>query len=260
MSLLQVFALALPLIVVMMALLWLVSLRLRDASIVDIFWGIGFIAVSIFSFAVTGGTTIRRPLVLALVALWGVRLAGHIFQRNQGKGEDPRYRAWRDQAGTDFWWISYFKVFLLQGGVMWIVSLPLLVAIAATTPGHLTLLDIAGLLLWIGGFLFEAIADWQLARFKRDPANKGKVLQSGLWAYTRHPNYFGESLIWWGFFCLAAATPSGYVTVLSPLLMTWLLLRVSGVAMLERNLRREKPQYEAYIRKTNAFFPGRPRS
>lgn len=241
-----------------MTLLWIISLLKKDASIVDVFWGLGFIIVSLFYFNLKVDHSTRQWLVTALVAIWGLRLALHILRRNWGHGEDPRYRAWREQAGKSFWWKSYFKVFLLQGAVLWLVSWPLLAAQQSAKPWW-TVFDVSGITLWSLGFFFEAIGDFQLARFKRNPLNKGKVMRAGLWAYTRHPNYFGEALIWWGFYAFALNTSSSWWTIISPMLMTFLLMRVSGVAMLEKSLVVTKPEYKNYIESTNAFFPWFPR-
>lgn len=241
-----------------MTLLWIISLLKNDASIVDVFWGLGFIIVSLFYFNLQIDPATRQWLVIALVVIWGLRLALHILQRNWGHGEDPRYRAWREQAGKAFWWKSYFKVFLLQGLVLWLVSWPLLAA-QQSTKTLWTMFDVIGITLWSLGFFFEAIGDFQLARFKRNSLNKGKVMRAGLWRYTRHPNYFGEALIWWGFYAFALNTSSNWWTIISPMLMTFLLMRVSGVAMLEKSLVVTKPEYKNYIESTNAFFPGFPR-
>ena len=189
-----------------------------------------------------------------LVGLWGVRLAIYIGNRNHGQPEDYRYAAWREENGARWWWFSYFKVFLLQGSILWIVSLPLYFAQAAPSPYGFTAWDMAGLLLFVVGFYFEVVGDWQLQRFKADSANKGKLFTSGLWAYTRHPNYFGEAVLWWGFYLIALGV-GGYLSVIGPLLMTFLLLKVSGVAMLERTMKKSKPGYEEYVQRTNAFFP-----
>jgi len=241
-----------------MTLLWLISLLKKDASLVDIFWGIGFIIVSLFYFDLTKSHSLRQWLVITLVVIWGLRLSLHILRRNWGHGEDQRYRAWREQAGKSFWWVSYFKVFFLQGIVLWIVSWPLLAA-QQSARSLWTIFDVIGIILWSFGFCFEAIGDFQLARFKRNPINKGKVMRTGLWAYTRHPNYFGEAMIWWGFYSFALTASSGWWTIISPLLMTFLLMRVSGVAMLEKSLVVTKPEYKSYIESTNAFFPWFPR-
>jgi steroid 5-alpha reductase family enzyme len=246
-------------------LVWILSLIIHDSSIVDIFWGLGYIAVYWFVALVWLGA-LRTPQALAprqlllgvLVTIWGLRLSIHIAQRNWGKGEDFRYARWRAEAGASWWWRSYFKVFLLQGAIMWLVAMPLLATLAGPAPQTLTWVDSLAVLVWLAGFIFEAGGDWQLARFKADPANKGKLLTDGLWRYTRHPNYFGDAVQWWGFYLFAFASGSWW-TFISPLLMTFLLLRVSGVAMLERTLKESKPGYETYSSQTNAFFPGLPR-
>ncbi|MCB0260940.1 MAG: DUF1295 domain-containing protein [Calditrichaeota bacterium] len=244
-------------ILLLMVLLWLLSLRLRDASIVDIFWGSGFVVcVWLYFAAAPGGLPQRQWLIVLLVTLWGLRLSLHIFRRNHGKEEDYRYQKWREENGAAWWWRSFLKVFLLQGMLMWIISVPLLAGQMAAPA--INWLDAAGAVLWLFGFYFEAAGDWQLMRFKADPANRGKLFTGGVWRYTRHPNYFGDAAQWWGFYLFAAAAGE-YWTVYSPLLMTFLLLRVSGVAMLERSLQDNKPGYRDYMARTNAFFPWFPR-
>ena len=246
-------------ILVLVTLLWLLSLRLRDASIVDIFWGTGFVIAGWVGFALTPeGYLPRKALIMALVTIWGLRLSLYILRRNWGKGEDPRYARWRREAGDAWWWRSYFKVFLLQGILLWIISAPLLAAQRGAMPSRLTVLDLAAVLVWAVGFFFEAGGDLQMARFKADPANTGKVLDSGVWRYTRHPNYFGDATQWWAYY-LVATTAGGFYTIFSPILMTTLLLRVSGVALLERTLKETKPQYREYIETTSAFVPWFPR-
>ncbi len=200
----------------------------------------------------------RKLLISTLVTIWGLRLAVHILLRNWGKAEDFRYAAWRQEAGASWWWRSLFKVFLLQGAILWVVAAPLLAAQIHSHPARLTVLDWLAIAVWLIGFIFEAGGDWQLMRFKADPANRGKVLQSGLWRYTRHPNYFGDALQWWGFYLIALAGGGGW-TIFSPVLMTYLLVRVSGVAMLEKTLQEAKPGYKEYIESTPAFVPWFPR-
>lgn len=241
-------------VLALMVALWLVSLVMKDSSIVDIFWGTGFVVAAWLYYALTGGDPARKLLICVLVTVWGLRLSIYLGWRNLGKGEDYRYRRWREQARGSWWWRSFFKVFLLQGLLMWLISLPLLAAHRATGSGGLNVLDYIGVLLWFVGFFFEAAGDYQLARSKADPANKGNLLTGGVWRYTRHPNYFGDAAQWWGFFLIAAAA-GGWITVYSPILMTYLLLRVSGVTMLERDLKDKKPGYEAYLRSTSAFVP-----
>ncbi len=247
-------------ILAFMVVLWLVSLRLKDASIVDIFWGPGFVlAVWLYFAAAPDGYAPRKLLAAVLTTIWGLRLGGYLAWRNLGRGEDFRYRAWREAHGPKWWWHSLFKVFLLQGAVMWLISAPLALAQFSSEPAAGTALDALGAALWGIGLFFEAVGDWQLARFKADPANQGQVMDRGLWRFTRHPNYFGDALVWWGLFLLAASAPWGWLTAVSPAVMTLLLRRISGVTMLERSLSRTKPQYADYIRTTSAFFPRPPR-
>jgi steroid 5-alpha reductase family enzyme len=248
-----------------MTLLWLLSLKLRDTSIVDLFWGFGFVAVYWIGFILVHSGIIasqpvstRQLLVGFLLTIWGLRLTLHILFRNWGHGEDFRYALWRGEAGQAWWWRSYFKVFLLQGFILWLVSWPLLAVLAGRSSPSLGLLDLLAVLVWGIGFFFEAVGDYQLRSFKNKPTNKGQLLTSGLWRYTRHPNYFGDALVWWGIYLFAAAS-GAWLTIFSPFIMTFLLLRVSGVAMLERTLRETKPGYATYIARTNAFFPGWPK-
>lgn len=255
---LEIFVVACGVIFVYMTVLWLISLVRQDASVVDIFWGPGFVILGSVYFQLTHGYPARKILLLTLVMIWGLRLALYIFWRNRDKGEDKRYQAWRNSNPKKFWWVSYFQVFLLQGGLMLLISIPLLAAQASNEPASFTFLDWSGLGLWIVGFLFEGVGDWQLARFKGDPANKGKVMRAGLWRYTRHPNYFGEAVLWWGYFAFALSA-NGWWTVYSPMLMTILLLRVSGVALLEKGLAESKPEYRDYVEGTSAFVPWLPR-
>lgn len=243
-----------------MTLLWLLSLALKDSSIVDIFWGTSFIIVFwIATLLAPRPLTARLILLGTIVTLWGLRLFLHIFRRNAGKGEDFRYAAWREEAGPSWWWRSFFKVFFLQGFLMWIIAIPLIATQTGDTTSPFKCLDYTGAALWLVGFIFEAGGDWQLARFKADPANKGKLLTGGLWSLTRHPNYFGDAAQWWGFYLIAASAGAPW-TIFSPMIMTFLLLKVSGVAMLERSLKDSKPGYEDYIARTSAFFPWLPRS
>lgn len=240
-------------------LVWMLSARLRDASIADVWWGLGFLQLVWLYCFLAPVLSPRSWLVAALVTLWGARLSWHIFRRNRGKGEDPRYQAMRASHGRAFWWRSLFTVFWLQGAILWFVALPLLVAIRATQPGALTAVDGLGIVLFAIGFGFEVVGDYQLARFRAEPGHRGKVLDRGLWRYTRHPNYFGDAALWWGLYVVAASTPGGWLTLLSPSLMTLLLMRVSGVTLLEDGLKASKPGYRDYIARTPAFFPWFPR-
>jgi steroid 5-alpha reductase family enzyme len=237
------------------AVLWIIGTLRRDASIVDSYWGLGFVLVA-WQAVLTTGTERWRPLLLAwLVTVWGVRLAIHVFARNFGHGEDRRYTAMRTHHGERFWWVSFFTVFLLQAAILWFLSWPLLVSAAATGSTNWTWLDVLGIPLWIVGFFFEAVGDWQLMRFKAVPENRGRVMDCGVWRYTRHPNYFGECALWWGCWLIACADGAWW-TILSPILLTFLLLRVSGVSMLEADIADRRPDYLEYKRTTNAFFPG----
>jgi len=246
-------------VMVMMFGVWLLSLIKRDASIVDVFWGLGFVVVAWLTFLQTDGYLGRKILITLLTTLWGLRLAMHILIRDWGHGEDRRYQAWRAQYGARFWWVSLFTVFGLQGVLLWAISLILQVGQMSAIPARLVILDFLGTIVWTVGFIFEAVADWQLYRFKADPENKGKVMKKGLWAYSRHPNYFGESLIWWGLFLITLATPGSFWTVISPMVITFLLLKVSGVTLLEKTIVDSRPEYRDYIESTSSFIPRLPR-
>ena len=252
--------LGLGLILAALTLVWLLSLKLRDASVADVCWGLGFVLVTWLYCLRAPALTARSWLVAVLITLWGLRLSLHIYRRNRGKAEDARYRAMRASQGPAFWWRSLFTVFWLQGAILWFVALPLLVAVHATRPATLTGVDGLGVVLFALGFGFEVVGDHQLDRFKANPANLGRVLDRGLWRYTRHPNYFGDATLWWGLYAIAGATPGGWLTVLSPALMTFLLMRVSGVTLLEDSLKASKPGYHAYISRTPPFVPWLPRA
>ena len=237
-----------------MAILWLVSLALRNSSIVDVAWGPGFLLQSAIYFNLSpDGWEPRKILLLLLVAAWSTRLAVYVATRNAGKGEDYRYATWRSESGRSWWWRSLFKVFVLQGLLGWFIAMPLLAAQAGAAPGW-TALDGIGVGLWAIGFVFEAGGDWQLRRFLEDPANKGRTMTRGLWRYTRHPNYFGDATQWWGFFLIAAAA-GGWWSVLSPVAMTALIWRISGVGMLEQTIAQRRPDYADYMRTTPPFIP-----
>jgi steroid 5-alpha reductase family enzyme len=235
--------------------LWILSLPLRNASIVDIFWGAGFIVMGLYYLLESPNSSLFRGLlVLSMTVIWGLRLTLHLAIRNTGAGEDFRYATWRDETGPSFWWTSFFKVFLLQAVVLWIVSSPLLLAWHDSGNPGLTLLDVIGVGLWVFGFVFESVADLQLALFKRNPANTGKIMSSGLWSLSRHPNYFGEAVLWWGI-GLVAVSAAGWLAVIGPALITFSLVRVSGVTMLDTGLVERRPGYAEYIRTTPAFLP-----
>jgi steroid 5-alpha reductase family enzyme len=246
------------LVLAMMGLLWLWSLVRRDASVVDPWWSMGFFFVFARTAYVTGVTP--GKLVVGLVtALWAVRLWAHLAWRARGKPEDPRYTAFRRAAGRHFWWVSVFQVFLLQAVLMLIISAPLVIAGAAPGPDPVRWNDMLGAGVALLGWIFETLADGQLTRFRNDPSTKGQVMDRGLWRYSRHPNYFGETLVMWGLWLCCIDQPWGLAAAIAPALMTFMLLRVSGVTMLEKQLARSKPAYVAYVKATSAFVPLPPR-
>ncbi|MBY0279316.1 DUF1295 domain-containing protein [Candidatus Binatia bacterium] len=240
--------------------LWLVSLRARKASIVDIWWGPGFALIALLSFALTpAGALSRRQLVLVLTTIWGLRLGTHLLVRNTGRDEDFRYAAMRASWGHGFGMKSLPRVFLLQAVLMWVVSFPVQAAMRSATPVTLGFLDYAGIVLWAFGLFFETVGDLQLARFKADSANAGRVMDRGLWRFTRHPNYFGDACVWWGLWLIAVAVPGGFWSAIGPVTMTVLLTSVSGVPMLERTIAERRPGYDEYARRTSAFLPRPPK-
>lgn len=253
-SFLSIYLNGLLIIIAGMTILWLISLILHNASIVDPFWSLTFVVSAWYFFSQSpSGDPTRRLLVVGLVTIWGLRLFIHLLLRNWGKGEDFRYQNFRQKFGPQrYWWFSFFQVFLLQGILAWLVSAPLLGA--QIQGGPLNLLDALAVLIWIIGFTFEAGSDWQLARFKADPANAGKLLTSGFWRFTRHPNYFGDSACWWAFglFSLAAGS---IIPALGALLMTFIFLRVAGVVQMSKSLKQHKVGYEDYARRTSLFIP-----
>jgi steroid 5-alpha reductase family enzyme len=238
---------------------WLLSLVLKDASIVDSFWGLGFVLIAWVSYVAGDGWRPRGLLVAALVTVWGLRLSIHIGRRNLGGPEDYRYAAMRRKHGRRFWLVSLGTVFVLQAAIMWVVSLPVQMAQVAAAPDHLTFLDVLGTLAFAAGLAFEAIGDLQLERFKAVRSNSGKVMDRGLWRYTRHPNYFGDALIWWGLFLITLSHTEYWWTVVGPVTMTFFLTRVSGVPLLERRMRRTRPGYGEYMQRTSGFIPWPPR-
>ena len=258
MTFFSIYLLGLTVILVCITVLWLLSLAIKDASIIDIFWGTGFVILVCVYFFLIESDSGRKWLITILVSIWGLRLSLYLAYRNIGKAEDFRYQKWREEAGNSWWWRSFFKVFLLQALIMWFISLPLLGAQYHSGENGLIWLDYLAILLWLVGFIFEAAGDWQLMRFKANPANKGKVLDSGFWHYTRHPNYFGDAVQWWAFYLIALAAGAWW-TIISPILMSVLLMRVSGVTLLEHSLKKRKPEYQEYIERTSAFFPMPPK-
>jgi steroid 5-alpha reductase family enzyme len=256
MELFQLYLFSGELIIAMMTALWVLSLVLKNSSIMDIFWGTGFVLINLVAYLYSQQST-QQALVTIIVTSWGLRLSIHIFLRNHRKPEDFRYAQWRKEQGSQWWWISFFKVFLLQGILMWIIAAPLLAVQTVANVSSLIAVNVVGVAVWAIGYFFEAVSDYQLVRFKSDSQHQGKLLTSGLWHYSRHPNYFGDTMQWWGFYLLAAA--SGYWwTIFSPVIMTLLLLHVSGVTLLEKTMK-TRPGYEEYTRTTNAFIPWIPR-
>jgi steroid 5-alpha reductase family enzyme len=247
-------------IAVYMTAWFFVALLKKDNSVADIAWGLGFVLVAGSTLVWRGDWAARPVLVTGLVLIWGVRLAAHIVLRNRKKGEDFRYAEWRRKWGRWFVLRSYVQVFLLQGLFLLLISYSVILINTSVrvSPHRLGLLDLAGTAVWIVGFLFEAVGDAQLARFKRDPENRGKIMNRGFWQYTRHPNYFGESLMWWGIFLLALSLPYGWTAVVSPVLITFLLVRVSGIPLLEKKYA-GNVVFQAYARRTSAFVPWFPK-
>lgn len=238
-----------------MLALWVASLRLRDVSIVDVYWGPGFAVIAWTAVAVAGASP-RGLLVAALTTAWGVRLGVHLARRRRGHGEDRRYAAMRAARGGRFPLVSLFTVFLLQAALLWIVSLP--VQAAAASGGRLGLLDAAGTLLCVAGIAVEATADAQLARFLARPGSGARVMDEGLWRWSRHPNYFGDAVVWWGLGAVGAGGGAPW-TLAGPLVMTVLLVKVSGVALLESTIGARRPGYAEYAERTSAFVPWPPR-
>jgi steroid 5-alpha reductase family enzyme len=244
-----------------MTVLWRLSVRYRDVSLIDLYWGPGFAVIAWIALALEPTPGPVDIALAVLVSLWGVRLGGYLWSRNRGKPEDARYAAMRSAYANDeaFERASLVRIFYLQGALMWLISLPVQIAIIVG-------IEKAGVLAFLGlglfclGFFFEAVGDYQLARFKRDPSNHGQVMDKGLWRYTRHPNYFGDACVWWGLYLIAAEAPPARWAILSPALMSFLLVRVTGKKLLEDGLRRTKPAYEEYVRRTSPFFPWPPRS
>lgn len=236
---------------------WVISFLRNDVSIVDSLWSLMFLLVAFTYSAMSEFSGTREVLILVMVTLWALRLSVYITWRNHGQPEDHRYQAIRANNKPAFRFKSLYIVFILQAVLAWIISLPLAAAIGGQSA--IGFLDYAGIALFALGFVFEALGDLQLSRFRSNPENDGKVLDQGLWRYTRHPNYFGNFTLWWGFY-LVALSAGAWWTIVSPLLMTFLLLKVSGVALLEKDISGRRPQYQQYIRRTNAFFPGLPRN
>ena len=236
---------------------FLAALKLQKNDVADIAWGTGFILLALAAQFKVEAISIRGLLVLALVAIWGLRLSLHIGLRNRGKSEDPRYRKWRKEWGAHATMRAFFQVFLLQGLLTVVILLPV-TYILAHQNSDFTWVDVFGTSIWLVGFGFESIGDLQLARFKSDPGNRGRIITSGLWKYSRHPNYFGEVFLWWGIWLIACSIPGGWRTVFGPCTITFLILFVSGIPLLEKKYE-GNPEFKKYQRETSAFFPFPPR-
>jgi steroid 5-alpha reductase family enzyme len=240
-----------------MSFWFMVSLIKKRNDIADVAWGMGFVLLAWFTFFTVEQNGLKSILVNLLVTIWGVRLAWHIHLRNKGKAEDYRYLAWRKEWGKWFYIRSYFQVYILQGFFLYLIVLPVLI-INKNYSDSINVLDILGILVWLLGFTYEVVGDWQLAKFIKNQENKGKILQTGLWKYTRHPNYFGEVTLWWGVWLLALSFPYGALTIIGPLTITFLITKVSGIPMLEKNMQKN-PDFIAYKNKTSIFIPMPPK-
>jgi steroid 5-alpha reductase family enzyme len=242
-------------------LLWLWSIRLRDVSIIDMAFAAIIAAVILLAWWIRAPRGEAPALIVTLVSIWAARMTIYLVRRNWGHGEDPRYtklRSWVPE-GRQFHWLSLRQVFLLQGVVIWVLTLPQQIAMVTGDAAGIGPWALAGSAVWLIGFLFETVGDWQLARFKANPDNRGKVLDSGLWRYTRHPNYFGELSQWWGLFLIALEAPWAWCGVIGPILYSHLVINVTGQATLDKKLAREKPEYADYIRRTSGLIPRPPR-
>jgi steroid 5-alpha reductase family enzyme len=256
-DLLAVFPWTVGAVVLVLGLALVAALRQGKHAVVDVAWGLGFVAVALAAFVVGDGDPARSWLTLGLTAVWGLRLAGHIHRRSRGKGEDPRYDALLARAPGSRTAFAVRRIYLTQGAVMWFVSLP--VQVAMVQPEALGVVAWLGVVVWAVGLFFEGVGDWQLERFKADPANKGRVLDTGLWRYTRHPNYFGDACVWWGLSLIAFDAWPGILFVLSPAFMTWNLAKGTGAALLEKDIGDRRPGYAEYVRRTSGFVPLPPR-
>ena len=251
------FLIALSVILILMVILWLISIPIKNVSIVDAFWGMGFVVVNATYFILEPLIFTRNIIVLLLVSIWGIRLSAYLFKRNYGKPEDFRYQEFRRHYGVNrYWWVSFFQVFILQGSLIMIVSLPLFGIHGETISNELNSIDYLALLCWSIGFLFESVGDYQLTKFKKNPANKGTILKTGLWRYTRHPNYFGDALFWWGIWCVSVTISlKALIVIFARALMTFLIVKISGADLLEKSLVKNRPGYQDYMAQTNRFIP-----
>lgn len=242
-------------IIVILTPVWLLTLVTRNSGVMDVVYSLAVSLTAMVLLVIDGNYSMRQIVIMVLIAVWSGRLVLHASGTNLGSnGEQQPYAKWRAQFGSRWWWWSYFQVFLLQGGLIWIWSLPVVLAIGARS-GPLSPLDIVGIAVWLIGFVFQAGADWQLKRFKADPLNKGKVLQSGLWSLSRHPNYFGEAVMWWGYFAFGLASPYGWLGIVGPLYVTWFMSKGSAAPMLDKHMLKTKTDYVEYMARVGGFFP-----
>ena len=238
---------------------WLISLKRNNVTIADSLWGLGFIIIAWLTFFNGDGYLWRKVILAAAVTLWGLRLSWHITKRGKGKGEDPRYTEWRKEYGSRFPLVSLFRVFLVQAFFMWLIAMSVQIAQSVSHPEYLTMTDVAGLIIWVTGFTIESFADRELSSFIKDPANRGRVMRYKLWRYSRHPNYFGESTMWWGIYIISCSVQYGLFTIVSPLLITYTLLKITGVSLMEETMFKGNQEYAEYKRTTSSFVPWFPK-
>ena len=260
-ELVQIFALTAAVALALVLMLWLISIPLKDISIIDMAFSAMIASLLFITYWLTGKEGAISDLTVFLVLIWAVRMSIYLIHRNWGHGEDPRYtklRSWVPE-GWSFHWLSLRRVFLLQGAVIWVLTLPQQIAMVNADAADFGVFAAVGLCMWCVGFFFESVGDYQLSQFKADSANRGKVMSSGLWRYTRHPNYFGELFQWWGLFVIALEAPWAWCGIIGPIIYSWLVVNVTGQATLDRKMAREKPEYAEYMRSTSGLIPRPPR-
>ncbi len=243
-------------------LLWAVGLKMKDSSLVDIWFAPCTAVAAILGYFLADGAEPRRLLITVLVTLWAARLGGYLLWRNWGR-EDPRYARFRkhlEDQGRNFAWHSLTRINLYQAAIVFFSLAPIVVAQISPTPAELGWLAALGTLVWLIGVIFQGVGDWQLARFKADPSKSGQVLDTGLWRYTRHPNYFGEACIWWGYWLIACETPWGVWTIFAPAFLTWSILGMMGKELVERRMLKKRPGYQDYVERTSGFIPWPPKA
>lgn len=258
-SVVDIFIINFAVIIGCMLVLWLISIAINDVSAVDTFWALGFVIIAAVTFYLTGGDNERQLLILVITSVWGLRLGTYLFIRWRREGPDGRYVALLQRAKGNVHLHSLKTVFLTQAIMLWLVSLPVQLGQIESGSTAIGVLAYIGCTLAIIGIFFESVGDWQMAKFKADPANKDKAMDRGLWRYTRHPNYFGDTCVWWGLFLIAAETPYGIWSLFGPALLTWTLVKWSGAALLERRLKKSRAGYEDYLKRTSSFFPWPPK-